>query len=89
MQSLAGMEDAGRDEMQDGLLALDDQGMAGVVAPLEPGDHIGVLRVQIDNLSLPFVTPLGSHNHHVCHTDMSPNTTVTREDQGVSTFPDR
>jgi hypothetical protein len=71
------------------MLALDDQGMAGVVAPVEPDDDIGVLRVQIDNFSLPLVTPLGSHNHHVCHTDISPNTLLIEKPQGFSTFPDR
>ena len=56
---LAGVEDAGRDEMQDGLLALDDQGVAGIVAPLEPDDDIGVLRVKIDNFSLSLRHPTG------------------------------
>ena len=59
---LARVENSGRDEMQDGLFSSDDQGMAGVVAPLEAGDHIGIFRVDIDDFSFPFIAPLGSHN---------------------------
>ena len=86
MQILPVMEDAGRDEMQDGLLPLDDQGVAGVVAPLEPGDDIGVFRIEIDNFSLSFITPLGSNHDHVCHRRSLPTSYRRCE---VFTSPDR
>jgi hypothetical protein len=46
--------------------------MAGIVAPLEPGDHIGVFRINIDYFPFPFVTPLGADHNHVCHSEDSP-----------------
>ena len=58
--------------VQDGLSAPDDQGVAGIVAPLEPGDHIGVFRINIDDFSFSLVTPLGADHNHVCHSDDSP-----------------
>ncbi len=53
--------------MQDGLLPLDDQGVTRIVSPLESGDHIRIFRIEIDDLSFSFITPLGSDHHHVCH----------------------
>src|SRR5262249_710939 len=41
---LPGVEDAGRDQMQDGLLAAYDQGVAGIVAALKPDHDLRVLR---------------------------------------------
>ncbi len=73
---LARVENAGRDEMQDGLFPSDDQGVAGVVAPLEAGDHIGIFRINIDDFPFSFVAPLGSHHHHVCHKNTSPKTSL-------------
>ena len=54
------MERAGRDQVEDGLLAVDHQRVAGVVAALEANDDIGVVGKQIDDLALALVTPLGT-----------------------------
>jgi len=59
------MEDARRDEMKDRLHPLDDQGVAGVVPALKPGDDVGVLGVQVHHLALALVPPLGPHHNHV------------------------
>ncbi len=83
---LSGMKNAGRDEVQDGLLPLDDQGMSGIIAALEPGDDIGVCRIEVDDFSLSFITPLGSHNNHICHTDISPNKRLPLKTQGSLHF---
>ena len=55
-------QDAGGDQVQDGLLAVDDQGMAGVVAALEAHDRADFLGQQIDDLALAFIAPLGTEN---------------------------
>ena len=59
------VQDAGGNQPQDGLLAVDDQRVAGVVAALEAhhaGDAVGQ---QIDDLALAFVAPLGADDDHV------------------------
>src|SRR5262249_52513403 len=61
----AGMQDAGRDEMQDELLALHVDRVACVVSALI-SRHDGEARgQQVDNLPLAFVAPLGAQNHNV------------------------
>ena len=57
---LVRVERAGRDQVEDGLLAVDHQRVAGVVAALEANDDIGVVSKQIDDLALALVTPLGT-----------------------------
>ena len=54
-----GAQDAGRNQVQDGLLAVDDQRVAGVVAALEAHDGADFLGEQIDDLALAFIAPLG------------------------------
>ncbi|MBB5883490.1 hypothetical protein GGR71_000516 [Xanthomonas sp. F1] len=55
-----GAQDAGRDQVQDGLLAVDDEGVAGIVAALETHDGADFLGEQIDDLALAFIAPLGT-----------------------------
>ena len=55
-------QDAGGDQVQDGLFVADDQGVAGVVPALEAHHRGGVLGEQIDDLALALVTPLGAQN---------------------------
>ena len=55
-------QDARRDQVQDGLLALDHQRVAGVVAALEAHDGADALGEQIDDLALAFVAPLRAQN---------------------------
>lgn len=55
-------QDAGRDQMQDGLLAIDDECMAGVMAALEADDRTDFFGKQIDDLALAFIAPLGTEH---------------------------
>jgi len=59
-----GAQDAGRDQVQHGLLAADDQGVAGVVAALEAHDRADFLGQQVDDLALALVAPLRAQHHH-------------------------
>jgi hypothetical protein len=59
------VQDAGRDQRQYGLRALDDEGVAGVVAALETGDRSDALGEQVDDLALAFVTPLGADDDEI------------------------
>ncbi len=61
----AGAEDPGRDQVQNGLLAADDQGVAGVVPALEAHDAVRPLGEQVDDLALALVTPLGPDDDYV------------------------
>ena len=47
--------------------AVDDKGMAGVVAALEAHDDVGALRQPVDDLALAFVAPLRSDDDHIRH----------------------
>jgi hypothetical protein len=53
-------------------LAIDDQSVTGIVAALEAHDDVGLLRQPIDNLALPFVTPLGADDDDVGHSQLFP-----------------
>lgn len=55
-------QDAGRDQVQDGLLPVDDQGVAGIVAALETHDGTDFLGKQIDDLAFAFIAPLGTEH---------------------------
>ena len=54
------VQDAGGDQRQDGLHALDDERMAGVVAALEARDRADPLGEQVHDLAFAFVAPLGA-----------------------------
>src|SRR5262249_18077099 len=41
--------------------------MAGVVAALEAHDDVGLFRQPVDDLALPFVTPLGADDDNISH----------------------
>jgi len=57
--------DARGDQLQGRLLAIDDQGVAGVVTALETHDSSGVVGQPVDDLAFAFVTPLGADDHDV------------------------
>ena len=63
------IEDAARHEMElEGALPVDD-GMAGVVAALEPDDHVRLLREEVSDLAFALVAPLSTddgRHRHVC-----------------------
>jgi len=58
------VQDPRGDQVQNGLLALDHDRVPRVVAPLEAHDGVGVFRVQVDDLALAFIAPLGPYDDH-------------------------
>ncbi len=56
-------QDARRDQVQHGLLAIDDKGVAGIVAALETHYGTDFLGKQIDDLALAFIAPLGTKHY--------------------------
>ncbi len=58
-------QDAGRNQVQHGLLTVDDQGMSGIVAALVTHDRSRLIGQQIDDLALALITPLGAQDHDV------------------------
>ena len=56
----AGVQDAGGEQVHDGFFAADHQGMAGVVAALEPDHGLGRFGQQVDDLAFAFIAPLGA-----------------------------
>ena len=56
----AGAENAARDEVQDKFSAVDDDGVAGVVAASVAGDDLVALGQDIDDLAFAFIAPLGA-----------------------------
>ena len=58
----AGVENAGRNQPEDELRAVDVDRVAGVVAALIARDDVEPRRQQIDDLALAFVAPLGAEH---------------------------
>jgi hypothetical protein len=50
--------------MQHGLLAVNHQGMAGIVSALETNHHGRAVGQDIDYFALAFVSPLGAQNYY-------------------------
>ena len=61
----AGMQDAGRNQVQDELLAVDVDGVARVVAALVARHDGEARRQQVDNLALALIAPLGAQHRDV------------------------
>jgi hypothetical protein len=51
--------------MQYGLLAIDHQGMAGVVPSLKSDHGRRLVREQVDHLALALIAPLGADNYNI------------------------
>ncbi len=66
------VQDSRRNERQHGLLAADDQRVAGVVAALESRDRGGALGEQVDDLALALVAPLGPDDDDEFAHDLNP-----------------
>ena len=66
-------------QVQDGLLTVDDQRVAGVVAALKAHNGRRAIRQEVDNLSLALVTPLGPDDNYVLTHD-SPSSLLPRID---------
>ena len=54
-------------EVKDGFLAVHHQCVTGVVAALKADDDVGVVREEIDDLALAFVSPLSADDCNVGH----------------------
>ena len=66
------MQDAGRNQVQDELPAVDVDRVPGVVPALVTGDHGKIRRQQVDNLAFAFVAPLGAQHTHIHAGSMIP-----------------
>ena len=62
-----GVQRARRYQMEDGLFAVDYQGVAGIIAALITDDDIRVIGKKIDDFAFAFIAPLGSDNCDVGH----------------------
>ncbi len=69
--ALAGVEDAGGDQVQLPLLAVAHDRVPGVVAALEAHHRVAVLGEQIDDLALPLIAPLGADYDYARHAECS------------------
>ena len=58
---LAGIEDAGGDEMENVLLVADLDGVPGVVAALIADDNVGLLGQDVNDFAFAFIAPLGAN----------------------------
>ena len=82
------MQDAGRDQMQHELLAVDVHGVAGVVAALIARDRRKVRRQHVDDLALALVAPLRAQNcdvglRHPTVYSTTKNTKITKHTKNV------
>ena len=76
-RELRGPQNAGRQQRQLVGLAVDDEGMAGIVAALEAHDDVGLLRQPVDDLALPLVAPLGADDDNIGHPWVFPSATLS------------
>ena len=60
-------QDAGGNEVQDVFLALDVDGVAGVVAALRADHHVRLLGQHVNDLAFAFVAPLGADQNRIRH----------------------
>ena len=58
--------------MKNRFLGPDYQRMPSVVPALETNNRIGSIRQQIDDLTLPFVTPLGAKDNYILPQEFTP-----------------
>ena len=62
------MHDARGDQTQDGLLAVNDEGMPGIMAAVEAHHPGSLFRQPIDDFALAFVAPLSAdHDNILAH----------------------
>jgi hypothetical protein len=62
-----GTQNSARQKAESGFDPIDDDCMTCIVAALETHDPIGVLSEDIDDLSLTFVSPLGTYDNDRWH----------------------
>lgn len=61
------MKDTGRNEPEDELSITNPDGMTSVVAALIASDNVEMRREYVNDLTLAFVAPLGTHHHNCRH----------------------
>ena len=66
-RQLASAHHARRQQRQLVRDAVNDKGVAGIVATLKAHDDVGLLGQPINDLALSFVSPLGAHHDHIGH----------------------
>jgi hypothetical protein len=71
------VKDSGRDKMADKCFSIHHHGMAGVVAPLKADYQTGRLCQNVYNLSLAFVSPLGTDYHYIRHVQLLEKVQIT------------
>lgn len=59
--------------MKNRFLAVDDQSVSGVVTTLKAHDGVRTLGEEVDDRTLPFVTPLRADNDDVCAHSLASN----------------
>ncbi len=62
-------QNAGRDQVQRGLLSFDDQRMTRIVTTLEADHRRHLFSEQINDLALTLVTPLGAQHYNILSHD--------------------
>jgi hypothetical protein len=62
-----GMKNPRRDKVKNKSLASYDDGMAGIITPLEAHNNICIFGKEIDDLPLAFVSPLCTDNNYISH----------------------
>ena len=66
-RELAGADDAGGQQAELVLDAVDDQRVARIVAALETNDDIGAAGQPIDDFAFAFIAPLGADDRDIAH----------------------
>ncbi len=65
-------QNAGRNQVKRCFLAVNYQGMTGIVPALEADNRCNLVGQQVNNLTLAFITPLGAqHNNIFTHDSLS------------------
>ena len=59
------MQNAARNQAQNGFLAADDQSMTRIVAALETHDAAGFFRQPVNDFTFAFIAPLGADYYNI------------------------
>jgi hypothetical protein len=65
--NLVFVQHARRDEVQHRANAVDDHGVAGVVAPMKADHDLSLLAELVDDATLAFIAPLRTDTHDIAH----------------------
>ncbi len=73
------VEDPGRDQVQDILLAVEDDGVSGIGTALIARHDVGLLREHVNDLAFPFIAPLGANDDAYAHCRCRASARVVRD----------